>query len=51
LRHVEYFIDHTRLEPKLFKGLPPAANGALIANTTVPGHGMSVAASAAQYRR
>ncbi|MFZ3307053.1 MAG: enolase C-terminal domain-like protein [Mycobacterium sp.] len=51
LRHVEYFIDHTRLEPKLFDGLPPAANGALTANTTVPGHGMSVTASAAQYRR
>jgi L-alanine-DL-glutamate epimerase-like enolase superfamily enzyme len=51
LRHVEYFIDHTRLEPKLFDGLPPAANGALTANTTVTGHGMSVTASAAQYRR
>jgi L-alanine-DL-glutamate epimerase-like enolase superfamily enzyme len=51
LRHVEYFIDHTRLEPKLFDGLPLAANGALIPNTTGPGHGMSVAASASQYRR
>jgi L-alanine-DL-glutamate epimerase-like enolase superfamily enzyme len=51
LRHVEYFIDHTRLEPKLFEGLPPAANGALTPNTTGPGHGMSVAASASQYRR
>jgi L-alanine-DL-glutamate epimerase-like enolase superfamily enzyme len=51
LRHVEYFIDHTRLEPKLFDGLPRAANGALTPNTTVPGHGMSVTASAAQYRR
>jgi len=51
LRHVEYFIDHTRLEPKLFDGLPPAANGALTPNTNGPGHGMSVATSASQYRR
>lgn len=51
LRHVEYFIDHTRLEPKLFEGLPTAANGALIPNTTSPGHGMSLAHCASQYRR
>ncbi|MFZ0832962.1 MAG: mandelate racemase, partial [Mycobacterium sp.] len=51
LRHVEYFIDHTRLEPKLFDGLPPAADGALTPNTTRPGHGMSIAATAEQYLR
>jgi len=51
LRHVEYFIDHTRLEPKLFDGLPPAADGALTPNTIRPGHGMSIAASAEQYLR
>lgn len=51
LRHLEYFIDHTRLEPKLFDGLPAAAGGALTPNTTRPGHGMSIAVSAAQYRQ
>jgi L-alanine-DL-glutamate epimerase-like enolase superfamily enzyme len=51
LRHLEYFIDHTRLEPKLFDGLPAVADGALTPNTTRPGHGMSIAASAAQYRQ
>ena len=51
LRHLEYFIDHTRLEPKLFDGLPPAADGALTPDTTRSGHGMSIAASAAQYRQ
>lgn len=44
LRHIEYFIDHTRLEPKLFDGLPPAANGALTPNTTRAGHGITLAA-------
>ncbi len=51
LRHIEYFIDHTRLEPKLFDGLTTAANGALTPNTTSPGHGISVAAGATRYRR
>ncbi|HUO40411.1 MAG TPA: enolase C-terminal domain-like protein [Mycobacterium sp.] len=51
LRHIEYFIDHTRLEPKLFDGLPPAAHGALTTNTTRAGHGITLAATAAQYRR
>ncbi len=51
LRHIEYFIDHTRLEPKLFDGLTPAADGALTPNTTRPGHGMALAPSANQYRR
>ncbi len=51
LRHIEYFIDHTRLEPLLFDGLPPAAEGALTPNTTRAGHGMSLAATAADHRR
>ena len=51
LRHVEYFIDHSRLEPKLFDGLPQAANGTLALNTTRAGHGMTLAASADQYHR
>jgi L-alanine-DL-glutamate epimerase-like enolase superfamily enzyme len=51
LRHIEYFIDHTRLDPKLFDGLTPAADGALTPNTTSPGHGMALTPSASQYRR
>ena len=51
LRHIEYFIDHSRLEPKLFTGLPTAAGGLLTPATTQPGHGMSLAATATDYRR
>lgn len=52
LRHLEYFVDHTRLEPLLFEGLPAAAHGALAPNTSRPGHGMSLAvARAAKHRR
>ncbi len=29
LRHMEYFIDHVRLEPLLFDGVPTAADGRL----------------------
>ncbi|MBE7189139.1 enolase C-terminal domain-like protein [Jatrophihabitans endophyticus] len=43
LRHVEYFIDHTRLEPILIDGLPPVADGAMHPVGDVSGHGMSVA--------
>ena len=50
LRHVEYFIDHARLEPLLFNGMPAAADGALSPNTTQPGHGISIAATAEHYR-
>ena len=51
LRHIEYFIDHVRLEPTLFDGTPPASHGALHPNTSSPGHGMSIAATAERYRR
>ena len=51
LRHVEYFVDHARLEPLLVDGTPPATDGALTPNTTRPGHGMTVASTAAHYRR
>jgi L-alanine-DL-glutamate epimerase-like enolase superfamily enzyme len=51
LRHIEYFIDHTRLEPKLFDGIPPAAQGALTPNTTEPGHGMTLADTATHYHQ
>jgi L-alanine-DL-glutamate epimerase-like enolase superfamily enzyme len=51
LRHVEYFIDHTRLEPVLFNGVPAATGGTLTPCTTEPGHGMSLAPTAKRYRR
>jgi L-alanine-DL-glutamate epimerase-like enolase superfamily enzyme len=51
IRHIEYFIDHTRLEPKLFAGLPTAAGGLLTPVITRPGHGMSLAATATNHRR
>jgi L-alanine-DL-glutamate epimerase-like enolase superfamily enzyme len=50
LRHIEYFIDHTRLEPHLFDGIPAAADGHLQLNLSRPGHGMTLATSAEQYR-
>jgi L-alanine-DL-glutamate epimerase-like enolase superfamily enzyme len=50
-RHAEYFIDHTRLEPELFTGLPTATGGMLTLETTRPGHGMALAATAVHYRR
>jgi L-alanine-DL-glutamate epimerase-like enolase superfamily enzyme len=51
LRHIEYFIDHVRLEAELFDGLPPATNGVLTPSTTRPGHGLTLAANAARYRQ
>lgn len=51
LRHVEYFIDHSRLEPLLFDGIPAAAGGALLPETARPGHGMTVTAAAEEFRR
>jgi L-alanine-DL-glutamate epimerase-like enolase superfamily enzyme len=49
LRHIEYFIDHTRLEPILFAGVPDPVDGTLTPNTSSPGHGLSIAASAAEH--
>lgn len=42
LRHVEWFIDHARLEPLLVDGLPTARGGALHPDNARPGHGMSL---------
>jgi L-alanine-DL-glutamate epimerase-like enolase superfamily enzyme len=49
LRHVEYFVDHARLEPMLFDGVPPVVDGKLMPNDA-PGHGMSLRPEAEQYR-
>ncbi|APE18193.1 enolase C-terminal domain-like protein [Mycolicibacterium pallens] len=51
LRHLEYFIDHTRLEAELFDGVPVPSGGQLPVSTSRCGHGMSLAAAAEQYRQ
>ncbi len=50
LRHLEYFIDHTRLEAQLFDGVPVPVDGHLPVTTTRAGHGMTVAPGAEKYR-
>jgi len=50
LRHVEWFTDHVRLEPLLIDGLPEVSGGSLHVTEHAAGHGMTVAAEAAQYR-
>lgn len=49
LRHVEWFVDHARLEPLLVDGLPEARDGALIVDRSRPGHGMRLSRAAADY--
>ncbi|MDI1289981.1 MAG: enolase C-terminal domain-like protein [bacterium] len=50
LRHVEYFIDHVRLDAVLFDGVPAAADGHLHVDSSVSGHGMTVSERASDYR-
>jgi len=50
LRHVEWFVDHARLEPLLVDGWPEARDGALHLDTSRPGHGMSLRSEAEQWR-
>lgn len=50
LRHVEWFNDHVRLEPLLVDGAPAVSGGTLEVPTRRPGHGMALAAGAADYR-
>ena len=51
LRHIEYFIDHTRLEAQLFDGVPTPVGGQLNANGSRPGHGVTLAPRAERYRQ
>lgn len=51
LRHIEYFVDHARLEPLLFDGVPAPEDGQLRPQASSPGHGMTLAGGAADYRR
>jgi L-alanine-DL-glutamate epimerase-like enolase superfamily enzyme len=50
LRHVEWFNDHVRLEPLLVDGAPTVSGGTIEVPTRRPGHGMLLAAGAAEYR-
>ncbi len=50
LRHVEWFHDHVRIERMLFSGAPSATGGAMRPDLTVPGHGMTLAPDADQFR-
>ncbi|GJF11922.1 mandelate racemase [Mycolicibacterium cyprinidarum] len=50
LRHIEYFVDHARLEPLLFEGVPEPADGQLRPQGSQPGHGMTLAGGADRYR-
>ena len=47
LVHLEYFHDHTRIEPMLFDGVPTASGGALRPDQERPGLGLSFARAAA----
>jgi L-alanine-DL-glutamate epimerase-like enolase superfamily enzyme len=50
LRHVEYFVDHERVDADLFDGLPPVVDGALAARPGAVGHGMRIGADAERFR-
>ena len=50
LRHVEWFVDHARLEPQLLDGIPEVSGGALRPRHDGPGHGMTVSGGAQQWR-
>ncbi|MGA4789519.1 enolase C-terminal domain-like protein [Nocardia sp. AB354] len=50
LRHVEWFIDHVRLEPLLVEGISQVVDGAMEVGREEPGHGMSIRSTAGQYR-
>jgi L-alanine-DL-glutamate epimerase-like enolase superfamily enzyme len=39
LRHVEYFVDHERIEAEMVTGAPEVSDGAMLLRDTV-GHGM-----------
>ena len=49
-RHIEWFIDHVRLEAKLFDGVPEVAAGDIAAGASA-GHGMALKPDAARFRQ
>ncbi|MVU77301.1 mandelate racemase [Nocardia sp. ET3-3] len=53
LRHIEWFVDHARLEPLLVTGAPEVSDGRIAPrgqDAEPYGHGMRLAASAGPYR-
>lgn len=50
LRHVEWFVDHARLEPELVDGAPLVRDGALHVDPDRAGHGMSLSTRADAHR-
>lgn len=51
VRHIEYFHDHVRIGSLLFDGVAEPADGALHADRTRQGHGLSVRWSDAERLR
>lgn len=49
IRHIEWFIDHVRLESKLFNGVPAVTDGAITSAGQL-GHGMRLRPDADRYR-
>jgi hypothetical protein len=49
LRHVEWFVDHARLEPLLVDGSPAVVDGALVVGSG-PGHGMVLSEGAQEWK-
>jgi L-alanine-DL-glutamate epimerase-like enolase superfamily enzyme len=48
-RHLEYFHDHSRLEPMLFDGVQPVVDGSIAPDRRLTGHGMRLRDAAAEY--
>ncbi len=51
LRHVEWFVDHVRLEPLLLDGVPAVGDGVMRVDRAVAGHGMRLAEDAERWRQ
>jgi L-alanine-DL-glutamate epimerase-like enolase superfamily enzyme len=49
LRHVEWFVDHVRLESLLLDGAPAAEQGALHPDVDAVGHGMTISQQAERW--
>ena len=50
LRHVEWFVDHARLEPLLAENVPVVQDGRMQLDGSRVGHGMTIADGAERWR-
>lgn len=50
-RHIEWFVDHARLEPMLFDGVPQVAGGSITVPADRPGHGLVLLPDADSFRQ